>query len=287
MSWTIKIAGLLSTVGALWCFSATEALAQKGMGELSGVARQAVKPEVVSLTGKVTAVESGPCELTTGRASIGTHVMLETEDGESLNVHLGPQVAVAELAKRLKRGTALSVRAFRTDKMPEGHYVAQSLTLRNKTIELRDASLRPVWAGGRGAGRRGWQAGPAAGFGRGIGPGFGAGQGAGRAAAPGQRQGRQGFGPGQGMGPAGWNCPRWGGPPQWNCPRWGGPPQGVGPGRRPAQQGRGPAWNARPQGPPRGAAQGFGRGGGRGRGAGFGQQQRQGRGAAFGRGPAW
>jgi len=95
--------------------SATEALAQKGMGELSGVARQAVKPEVVSLTGKVTAVESGPCELTTGRASIGTHVMLETEDGESLNVHLGPQVAVAELAKRLKRGTALSVRAFRTD----------------------------------------------------------------------------------------------------------------------------------------------------------------------------
>ncbi len=272
MNATRRIVGLAAAAGALWCWGASEALAQKGMGDPTGVARQAVKPEVVSLTGKVVSVESGPCELTTGPAAIGTHVMLETEDGESLNVHLGPQVAVAELAKRLKRGTALSISAFRTEKMPEGHYVAQSLTLGNKTIELRDASLRPVWAGGRGAGRGGWQGGAAAG----LGPGFGPGRGAGRAGAPGQGRGPQGFGPGQGMGPAGWNCPRWGGPPQGGGQGWG-----------PAPQGRGPAWNAPAQGPPRGAGQGFGRGRGAGRGAGFGPQQQQMRGPAFGRGPAW
>jgi len=279
MNVTRRIVGLAAAAAALWCCGASESLAQKGMGDLTGVARQAITPEVVSLTGKVTAVETGPCEMTTGRAGIGTHVMLKTEDGESLNVHLGPQVAVAELAKRLKRGTALSISAFRTDKMPEGHYVAQSLTLGNKTIQLRDATLRPVWAGGRGAGRGGWQAGPAAGFGPGIGPGFGPGRGAGRAWAPGQGRGPQRFGPGQGMGPAGWNCPRWGGRPQGGGQGWG-----------PAPQGRGPAWNAPAQGPPRGAGQGFGQGFGRGRGAGrgagFGPPQQQMRGPAFGRGRA-
>lgn len=267
-----KVVSLLMAAGLLWCFGSTQALAQRGMGDPTGVARQAVRPELVSLSGKVTAVESGPCELTTGRAGIGTHAMLETQKGESLNVHLGPQLAVAELAKRLKPGTALAVTAFRTDKMPEGHYVAQSLTLGEETIELRDATLRPVWAGGRGAGRGGLQS--AAGLG--LGSGYGASRGPGRAGVVGQGRGPQGFGPGRAMGPAGWYCPRWGGPPQGGGQGWG-----------PAPQGRGPAWGAPAQGPQGGPGQGFGQGRGAGPGAGQGMQQRAGHGPAFGRGPAW
>ncbi len=235
MTWTSRIVTLLGAVAALWSFGATQALAQKGMGEPVGVARQAVRPELVSLSGKVTAVESGPCKLTTGRAGIGTHVILATEDGGALNVHLGPQAAVATLAERLKPGSAVHLSAFRTDKMPEDHYVAKSLTLGEETIPLRDASLRPAWAAARGAGRVGLPGNAAA--------GFGTGRGTGRAPGGGQGLGPRGLGPGQGNWPA-----------NWNCPRWGGPPQGAGPGWGPARQGRGPGWGGARQGP------GFGRG---------------------------
>jgi len=175
----VGLVGVLST-----CLGLTSpALAQKGVGDLSGVASQATKPEVVSLSGKIVEVKTGPCESTTGRSLIGTHVILETAEKELLNVHLGPAAAVADTVARLSVGQPLAVRAFRTEKMKEKHYVAQSLTFGKTTVELRDAGLRPVWAGGiLGPGRMAvGQAGP----GRGQGPGWG--RGGQRWAAPPQR----------------------------------------------------------------------------------------------------
>jgi len=265
-----RVVALLTTVAALWCLGASEALAQKGMGDDTGVARQAVKPEIVPLSGKITEVESGPCKMTTGRSTVGTHVLLKAKGGEELNVHLGPQAEVADVAGRLKVGERLAVKAFRTEKMPEGHYVAQSLKLGDETIELRDAALRPVWAGGRRAGRG------QPGFQPGAGYGYRQRQADGRAGAR--------------------NCPRWGGPPQGRGagrggppqqgrgPGRGGPPQGRGAGWDGAQQGQGPGWGMPAQGPGRGAGPAFGQGRGAGRGAGFGQQQRQRRGPGYGRG---
>jgi hypothetical protein len=220
----------------LWCgWGASEALAQKGTGDATGVARQAVKPEVVSLTGKITEVQSAPCELSTGWGAIGTHVLLKADEGKTFNIHLGPQAEVADVAERLKVGETLVVSAFRTEKMWEGHYVAQSLKVGDEMIELRDVALRPVWAGGRAAarGRRGYR--PCAGY-----------------------TYAQGRGPGRGS--------------TWICPRWGGPPQGAGPGWR--ATGRGPGHGFGPRfgrGPCGGRGAGLAPGRGQGRGPGFGR----------------
>jgi len=130
--------------------------AQKGMGDPIGVARQSVKPEVTSLSGELTAVETHPCEKTTGHALAGTHILLKNSNGETLNVHLGPAEAdvVKGIVKQLVVGKDISAAAFRTDKMPKLNFVAVSLTFDDKTVVLRDEGLRPVWAG---EGPRGWQ----------------------------------------------------------------------------------------------------------------------------------
>ena len=154
------------------------AYGQRGMGDPTGVARQIPRPELVTLSGEVVAVETKPCEKTTGHGVVGTHILLKTEKGESLNVHLGwaDAVAVAETAKQLAAGTKVEVTAFRTDKLPEGHYVAQTLKFDGKTVQLRDENLRPVWAGSN---PQGWQQswGRGRGYGRGFGRGWGGGAG--------------------------------------------------------------------------------------------------------------
>jgi hypothetical protein len=142
------------------------AYAQKGVGDQAGVASQAVRPQVLAFSGKLVEIRTGLCEKTTGRSPVGTHIFLETPDDKTLNIHLGPAAVLADTVAKLsaRQEQDLSVKAFRTEKMPENHYVAQSLTFDAKTIELRDKTLRPVWAGrpnasrGRGAiqgGRRG------------------------------------------------------------------------------------------------------------------------------------
>lgn len=126
------------------------AYGQRGVGDPVGIAAQAVAPEIETFTGEVVAVETGPCEYTTGHALLGTHVRVWTSDGEERNVHLGWADAVAEASEGLEPGAKVTIEAFRTDEMPDGHYVAKSLTCGDKKIALRDESLRPLWApGGR------------------------------------------------------------------------------------------------------------------------------------------
>jgi hypothetical protein len=98
-------------------------------------------------------------------------MILQTKKQEEVNVHLGLAVAVEDIAKQLNVGKKAKVTAFRTEKMPEAHYVAQALKFDGKTVELRDENLRPFWAGGGqgGYGRgwgRGWGAGRGGGYGR-------------------------------------------------------------------------------------------------------------------------
>lgn len=148
--------------------SSTLAHAQRGMGDSSGMARRAVKPELTTLSGKIVSVVTAPCEKTTGRSEAGTHMFLEDSEGEQWNVHLGEAAALRKIVPKLQEGLQVKVTAFRTDKMPEGHYVAKSLSLENEVIELRDDNLRPFWAGrGHGAARRGggrrWRGGRGAG----------------------------------------------------------------------------------------------------------------------------
>lgn len=164
----------LTTFGAILGLTfgllASNADAQRGMGDPEGIVRQGVRPEVSTLSGKLIEVRTGTCESTTGRFPIGTHLILETPQGDKLNIHLGPAPMLAETVNQLSAGQPLTVTAFRTEKMPEKHYVAQTLTFGDTTVRLRDENLRPVWAGGRGAG---------AGRGPGMGPGWGRGYGRG------------------------------------------------------------------------------------------------------------
>jgi len=137
--------------GLVLLLAASGAFAQRGIGQPSGVARTTVKPDIVTVAGKIIAIETGPCERTTGRASVGSHVVLETEQGERLNVHLGPTAAVEFALRQLQLGQQAEVHAFRTAGLTDGHYVAQSIKVAGAEIELRDSNLQPVWAGrGRG-----------------------------------------------------------------------------------------------------------------------------------------
>jgi hypothetical protein len=176
---------------------ASVAFAQRGAGDPSGVARTGSQPEIVSLSGTVLEVKTEPCGNTTGRSTVGTHFLMKTAQGVTLNIHLGPAAMVESVAKELAADQAVQVRAFRTEKMPEGHYVAQQLSYNGRHTTLRDRSLQPVWASGAGRGAAGGAAhtGAARGPGRGAGAGRGRGPGYGR-----NRGGGQGAGWGRGLG---------------------------------------------------------------------------------------
>ena len=130
------------------------AFGQRGMGEPRGVAQQADKPAIQTLRGTVQKVITEECVNTTGRYRIGTHFILKTEDGKR-NVHLGPAAVspVKTAAEALSEGQTVTVKAFRTERMPKGHYNAQQIETSDQTLVLRDDTLRPAWAGQRGISR--------------------------------------------------------------------------------------------------------------------------------------
>ncbi len=183
---------------------ATTAIAQHGTGHLDGVAAAAIKPEVVTLSGKLVEIRTARCEASTGRLQVGTHITLQTSEGRALKIHLGPADRVADSVGELTVGQDMSVQAFQTEDLRPDDYVARSIRTRGKQIELRDSSLRPFWAGGqrvtpgpaRVQGRfampGGRRRGPGMGMGQ-SGPGSGAccgmGSGGGRGVAAGENQG--------------------------------------------------------------------------------------------------
>jgi hypothetical protein len=134
------------------------ALAQRGAGERPGIARQADKPKVQNVAGSLKEVKTGPCEHTTGRSPVGTHLILEGKE-TTFNLHLGPESEVKDVVERTKIGEPVEATAFRTGRLADEHYVAVTVKLGGEEIRLRDDSLRPRWAGdgrrGGGVGRRG------------------------------------------------------------------------------------------------------------------------------------
>ncbi len=138
------------------------AAAQKGTGETAGVAQQAEKPVVITLSGKLLEIKTGPCENTTGRSPEGTHLILLSNEGAKLNIHLGPKNVVDPVVDQLATGQSFTVEAFRSERLPENAYIAKSLLLDDKLMNLRDDNLRPSWANARGKGQ---------GRGRGMGQG--------------------------------------------------------------------------------------------------------------------
>lgn len=135
---------LIAALAALLC--STAAYAQKGMGDYTGIAREPIKPPITRLSGIVHEIRTHPCEHTTGKAEIGTHLILKSSQNQEFNIHIGPATVVADIVKRLAVGKEIEVFGFHTEKMPADHYVARQLVFGGRSFDLRDASLRPFWA---------------------------------------------------------------------------------------------------------------------------------------------
>jgi hypothetical protein len=87
---------------------------------------------------------------------IGTHLLLQTADKKVINLHLGPSAAdvVKELLATVKDGSKVEAMAFQTSRLPADQFIAKSVTVEGKTVQLRDDNLRPAWAGTiKGAGK--------------------------------------------------------------------------------------------------------------------------------------
>jgi len=136
---------LLMSTSALLVWTAL-APGQRGMGDSKGIAQTGLKPPVSRISGKLQEIRTHPCEHTTGKAELGTHLIIKDGQGRELNIHLGPASALAETVKQLKAGRRLELLGFRTDRMPANHYVAKALILGSRFIELRDSDFRPYWA---------------------------------------------------------------------------------------------------------------------------------------------
>lgn len=148
--WVVKRHGIVILVSALIVLFWTATVpGQLGMGDNKGIAQQRLKPRLVRISGKLQEIKTHPCENTTGKADLGTHLILKDKHGQELNIHLGPAPAVSEAIKRLTVGTKLDLLGFRTEKMPQNHYVAKTLILANHLIQLRGSDLRPYWSNNR------------------------------------------------------------------------------------------------------------------------------------------
>ncbi len=121
---------------------------QKGTGENKGVSRQELNSELLELEGTIETIESGPCKYTTGKSVSGTHLIIKLQM-ETLNIHLGPTAEVSRYFNGTE-GEYIAMIVFRTNKLPEDHYIAKEIILNGQSIVLRDEDLRPVWAGNTG-----------------------------------------------------------------------------------------------------------------------------------------
>jgi hypothetical protein len=128
-------------------FMAIMAVAQKGTGSLTGIARQSGDPEILQVSCNLKEVATGPCAFTTGRSNSGTHLIVFTDDNYELNIHLGPTPDVAYIVKNLVPGQKIHCKVFRTSKLPDDNFIAIELETDNTFYMLRDQNLRPVWAG--------------------------------------------------------------------------------------------------------------------------------------------
>ena len=143
----LQLLSIILLVSALAAgLTSTVTYAQKGMGDYEGVGRRRIKPPIVRLSGIVKKIETHPCKNTTGRAELGTHLIIKDTRNQKLNIHLGPAEDVSQIAKCLSAGKKINVLGFRTEKMPANQYIAQTVPLDDRVFHLRDSMLRPFWS---------------------------------------------------------------------------------------------------------------------------------------------
>jgi hypothetical protein len=129
-------------------FGLREASAQRGQGGGGGPMYD-TKTEA-TFTGTVDAVENVTPPGCCGRQSLGgTHLKFKSGN-ELLEVHLGPTAFLQEQQAVFAKGDALDIVGSRVVIDNEPVVLAKEIKKSGRTWTLRDASGRPLWAGGRG-----------------------------------------------------------------------------------------------------------------------------------------
>jgi hypothetical protein len=98
-----------------------------------------------TVSGTVTAIDRMPSRHP-GHA--GVHLTLKTAQ-TTIPVHLGPAWYIDAQEPRLKVGDAITVKGSRVMMGGKPAIVAQSITLGDQVLVLRDEAGRPAWAGWR------------------------------------------------------------------------------------------------------------------------------------------
>lgn len=145
----VVMAGL--AVG-LFALAAPSALAQRQ----NGAGRMYDPNTEVTLTGTVTEVQSMPAQGARnmpGRGRMGmmmggVHLTLKTDAGATVDVRLGPAAYLKEKQFEIAAGDALQVIGSRITMGGGDVVVAREVRKGATSLTLRDATGRPMWAGG-------------------------------------------------------------------------------------------------------------------------------------------
>lgn len=102
--------------------------------------------ELVELHGMALNLSEGLCDHTTEDPIYGMHLTVEiAEQQEVMYVHLGPVWAVSVWTEGIE-GQPVKLTAFRTEKLPENHFIAKELEWDGQKAVFRDGYLKPFWA---------------------------------------------------------------------------------------------------------------------------------------------
>ena len=85
--------------------------------------------------------------------SRGVHLVLKTDKGETIAVHLGPEWYIDKQELTFKPGDKVQIRGSRITFEDKPAIIAAEVTKDGRTLQLRDSNGVPVWAGRRGWGR--------------------------------------------------------------------------------------------------------------------------------------
>ena len=121
------------------------AYAQKGIGTPEGTTQNPIPIDLVEFTGVAQHVEEGPCPYVLGKSMSGMHLTLITAEEQEIDVHLGPVWAVSIWTEGIE-GQTVKLVAFRTQKLPENHFIAKELEWDGQKAVFRDGYLKPFWA---------------------------------------------------------------------------------------------------------------------------------------------
>lgn len=98
---------------------------------------------VTTVQGRVVEVQTVP---PIQGMSPGVHVLVRTDDGETLPVHLGPQWFLGNLDTQLEAGDQVRVAGSRVEHMGSSFFIASRVTKGDEVLELRDEQGFPAWS---------------------------------------------------------------------------------------------------------------------------------------------